>query len=223
MTIILIIITAFLYYITVIDQMIFSELSFTIIEIQTGLKIPLWLIPIFLIFFLHMSKLLTRKREEEPPPRRSVLPRQTGLSSIENPTERAELSAEWKNNILDQIQTLNLPSGASIETDPFKGVPLCLKLERTTPQATRRALEEFARFLSQIPIPPRIFIKLLDTIKTEVPPKNLVRGAFQKHLNISELAIVSQMDGIDIRFHKPDSLWENDPNLGFDIASQDFT
>ena len=144
-------------------------------------------------------------------------PKQTNIGTIQNPAERAQLSAEWKNDILDQIHATHLPNGASIETDPFKGIPISLRLERTTPQATRRALEEFGLFLSQIPTPPRIFIKLLDVIKTEVPPKNLVRGAFQKHLNINEMAITSQLDGIDIRFHKPDDLWENDANLGFDI------
>ena len=217
MAFLFIIISVFLYYITAIDQLLFSELSMSLMELQTTIKLPLWLVPLALGIMLQARKLMKRNQQEAALHNETSQPAKTTLNKVEDPVERAQLSASWKNDILDRIHAIKLPAGASIETDPFKGVPLGLKLERTTPQATRKALEEFSLLLSQLPIPPRVFIKLLDEMKTEVPPKNLVKGAFQKHLNVMELSIVSQMDGIDVRFHKPDPLWENDPNLGFDI------
>ena len=206
--------TAFLYYVTVINQLSFSPYSFWIIEQQTKIGIPIWYIPLGLAVLQFFSKLSAT-------PRAAVVPHQklrsTNINRARNPIERVQVSAQWKNEIGHQIQDLKLPKGAQIEIDPFKDVPLGLKLERTTPQATRRALETFALLLSQVPTPPRVFVKLIDIIKTEVPPKNLIRGALQKHLNCNELSITSQMDGVDIRFHHPNQIWEHDPNLGFDI------
>ena len=214
MSIFLLACTAFLYYITVIDQLSFSPYSFWIIEQQTTIGIPIWYIPLGLAvlqFFANMSntpKATTAKFQKSRP---------AMIRSAKNPIERVQISAEWKKEIIDQCHSLKLPTGAHIEIDPFKGVPIGLKLERTTPQATRRALEEFALLLSQIPTPPRAFVKLLDIMKIEVPTKNLVKGSLQKHLNCNELNLTSQMDGVDIRFHKPNQIWDADANLGFDI------
>ena len=221
MAIALIIISIFLYYITAIDQLALEALSLPLIELQTTIKIPVWLIPLGLGFILLAPKGKKKDPNAEDSSARAMenppSPQKTTVDAVENPVERAQISAEWKKNILDEIHALTLPAGAAIETDPFKGVPFGLRLERTTPQATRKALEEFALLISHIPTPPRVFIRLVDVIKTEVPPKNLVRGGFRKHLNVTALSITSQMDGIDIRFHQPDPLWENDPNLGIDV------
>lgn len=214
MSIFLLLCTAALYYITKIDQLLISDLSFWLIEQQTKIGVPLWYIPMalsVLLFFANMSN--TPKTTTAP----SQKSRPAMIRSAKNSIERVQLSAEWKNEIIDQCHSLKLPTGAHIEIDPFKGVPIGLKLERTTPQATRRALEEFALLLSQIPTPPRVFVKLLDIMKIEVPTKNLVKGSLQKHLNCNELSLTSQMDGVDIRFHKPNQIWDADANLGFDI------
>ena len=85
---------------------------------------------------------------------------------------------------------------------------------RTKYTATSQARHrKFAVFLTQIPLPQRIFFRFDDITKSGVPLQNIVRGGLQKHLNISEIKITSQRDGVDVQFVKPQEPWLSKPNL----------
>ena len=96
---------------------------------------------------------------------------------------------------------------------PKKNIPFTIYGERSTPQQAKRVIEEFAVFLTQIPLPQRIFFRFDDIMKSGVPLQNIVRGGLQKHLNISDVKITSQQDGVDVLFVKAQEPWISKPNL----------
>ena len=210
-----------LYYTMEVDQLLFSDASLWLMEQQTALGIKLWTIPIgLLVLFsgLHARTRSTQRRKEELNQLlRETVARNTQQQNHSSHAASLAINDEWRMDLVNRIRRLGMPMSASLEIDPFKGVPFGLRLERSTPETARRAIEEFALFIDSVPTPPRTFIRLVDIIDPGVPIKNFVRGGLQRYLNCKQLTITSQIDGIDIRFANADPVWEHDHNLNADV------
>jgi len=207
-----------LYYLTKVDIHSNVDLSFQLIEQQTTLGFPLWIagLPLIIIGGFVLSKrppqpvTATVLNQSTPnpvftPPEEPV--QDGGTLSVDNVDESAFL-ADWRVMMNAEIKGALLPSGASIVDTPTQGVQLGLVLNRTTPQATKQALHAFAEVLHKIPTPPRVRIELLDVMATGVPIKNIAMGGFGKFFAKQDFIITEQIDGLDIRFNRPDECWE---------------
>lgn len=209
-----------LYYLTKVDIHSNVEFSFQLIEQQTALGFPLWIVglPLIVIGGFVLSKrppspvTATVLNQNTPEPVASIFTppeepiQDGGKLSVDNLDESVFLS-DWRVLMNAEIKGALLPSGASIVDTPTQGVQLGLVLNRTTPQATKQALHAFAEILHKIPTPPRVRIELLDVMATGVPIKNMAMGGFGKFFAKQDFIITEQIDGLDIRFNRPDECW----------------
>ena len=141
----------------------------------------------------------------------------TEIDSEDESTEDAEDdptdSQSWKDVLKQEALALKLPFGAKIKTDPMKDVPFALRLERTTPQNTKIALDKFTQFLNKSPTPKRIIIEFSGIMDGGLPKQNLVKFACQKNLKNQSFIITTSLEGVDIRFQNHADDWGEHCNL----------
>ena len=216
--ILLSLITIALMYIQLIDQK--SEIFVRLLLYQSKIPIPLWLIFAFLSaisFVLHRKgkeKIETKSNSTNQDIKKTKVDSYISEQSETSDPENFSIDElEFVQMIEEKINDLHFPSSAKVLIDAQKNIPFTIHGERSTPQQAKRVIEEFAVFLTQIPLPQRIFFRFDDITKSGVPLQNIVRGGLQKHLNISEIKITSQRDGVDVQFVKPQEPWLSKPNL----------
>ena len=201
---------ALLYGVSEVDRR--SELALRLVELDGLLPLPSWVIALIVgvaiaVFGGKRSKkrqslaIEPHRREEPRPGNEDQQPPFPGGGR----PERIELQ--------EAADRLDLPRGASILIDRVKYVPFTLRLERTTPEGTRRSIDRFASFLAGIPAPRRASIYYIDVIDSGVPKQNQALGALRKYIPAGAIAVTSQKDRVDIQFNNPDSFWEESPNL----------
>jgi hypothetical protein len=218
------VISGMLYYFMNVDQQTYMDTSFWLIEEQTTLGFPLWLSGIALIglgIFLHRS---TKASAVESSPtilaEGSASQTQPSFSPPSEPSpdggtlsvdsvDESVFMDDWMLHVHSEIKGTLLPTGAQIVQTPTNGVQLGLILTRTTPQGTKQALHAMSEMLSKIPTPPRVRIELLDVMATGVPMKNIAIGGLSKFFAKQDFIITEQIDGLDIRFNRPDECWTN--------------
>ena len=179
--------------------------------------IILLVIGLGLIFFPKSKspkhyKPLSRPTRPEYAPSKEQSPESNESTSTTEPedesTEEEEVEEQsWKTQLKTQALNIELPRGAKIKVDPMKDVPFSLRLERTTPQNTKIALETFANFLNNAPTPKRILIEFVGTMDGGLPKQNLVKFAFQKGLKRQGYIVTTSIEGVDIRFQNASSEW----------------
>lgn len=202
-----------LYWIMHVDQTIATELTFSLIEQQTALGFPLWaggLILSILGFILPKpaanptpTVLHEGPNEFEVPP----TPVEDGGALAKDDIDESMFMEDWKLAVQSEVRATVLPSGAQIIDQPFNTVQLGLTLTRTTPQNSRLAMVAFAEMLAKIPTPPRVRITFVDIMATGIPLKNVAQGAFTQYFGKVDFILTEQIDGLEIRFNKPDERW----------------
>ncbi len=211
--------TGGLYYLLNIDQQTYMEISFQLIELQTGLGIPLWLLGLPAI---GLGAFYTFQYQSTPSPTvvATGVTEPTPFSPPEEPVQKGgRLSVDsidegvfmedWKVHVQSEMKSILLPSGATLVENPTDGVQIGLILTRTTPQGTKQACHALAEMLSKIPTPPRVRIELIDVMATGIPIKNVTMGGFTKFFAKKDFIITEQIDGLDIRFNNPDERWKS--------------
>ena len=203
------------YYLTKVDQQTWSDTTLALIEEQTTLGMDIHLLcGIFGVVCVALSFFLGTKASVQPrvisgtPENRHT--KQTIVEYPEKDTPRKSLPLEQPSNstflstedqdIIYLAKSIPFSPEAKIVQNPFQNVPFGLELCRSTPETTRRSVEQFAEFLSKIPNPTRAHIKLVDVMATGIPMKNIVQGALNKYLMHTKYILSAQIDGFDIRF-----------------------
>ena len=204
------------YILTSVDQRSNADLTFWLIEQQTTLGFPIWALglPLMAVGFV----LFKRKPTEVKPTVINTGTEQSVFSPPETPVEEggklakgnvdeSAFMSDWMLHVRSEIKGMILPTGAQIVESPTQGVQLGLILTRTTPQSSKQAFHATAEMLSKIPTPPRFRIELIDVMATGVPIKNMAIGGFSKFFAKQDFIITEQIDGLDIRFNRPDECW----------------
>ena len=211
-------ITIALMYVQLIDQK--SEMFVHLMLYQSKLPIPIWSLSvlistIFFMFYRNSNEQIETKHNSEIQPVKKIDKNSEISESLENSDDMNSLVDEMQfiQMIEEKIKELHFPASAKVVIDAKKNIPFTISGERSTPQQAKRVIEEFAIFLSQIPLPQRIFFQFDDILKSGVPLQNIVRGGLQKHLNILNIKITSQKDGVDVRFVNAQEPWISKPNL----------
>ena len=204
------------YILTNVDQRSNAEITFWLIEQQTTLGFPIWALGLPLMgigFFLFKRKSTETKSTvlntgTEPtvftPPDRPV---EDGGKLAKGNVDESAFMSDWMLHVRSEIKDMILPTGAQIVENPTQGVQLGLILTRTTPQSSKQAFHSTAEMLSKIPTPRRFRIELIDVMATGVPIKNMAIGGFSKFFAKQDFIITEQIDGLDIRFNRPDECW----------------
>ena len=217
-------------YVQHIDQK--SEIFVRLMMYQTKIPIPIWSIFFVLgsVFWFLGSKKSTEiqenknrneKEKKAPSSVNSVRTDSSGdlLGELQEDMPDVDIQdlpveeQEFITMIEEKIKNIHFPSSAKVLIDAKKNIPFTLYCYRSTPQQLKRNIEEFALFIKEIPRPHRMYFQFEQVIESGIPLQNIVRGALQKHINISELQITSQENGIDIRFTEPQEPWISKPNL----------
>ena len=164
------VVTIGLYWLTIVDQQTWFDISFMIIEKQTSLGFPLWLsglVPMALGWYIGQ-----KSSKYTPPPRvlnagPTPKPMQEipegGSLSVGSIDESAFMT-DWEVHLQSEANALNLPPGATITLQPFHNVQIGLTLRRTTPQNSRLAMVLLAELLSKTKTPPRVRITFIDIL-----------------------------------------------------------
>ena len=197
-----------------------SEEAVNFIEKQQelGLPVPIWMILLGLGLLFIIWGLRSRKVQGGLAP--VTIQQQAPSLSSKKKTVSNELYAgdDWREKVRSQVEAMDTPSGVSLHIDLIKNVPLTLRLDRTTPENTRRSLNNFATLLAQIPTPPRCQVIFANIITSGIPLKNQVQGSFRRVFRHQSMVISSQEDRVDIRFSQPDDRWKESGNLFTDFA-----
>ena len=208
------------YVLTNIDQRSKPEISMWLIETQTSLGFPIWILGLPLIVFGFVLFKRTTSRTSSSPP--TILNTGTTTTPVFTPPEepvvdggvlsKGELDesvfmADWMQHVRSEIKGMILPDGAQIVESPTQGVQLGLILTRTTPQSSKQALQATAQMISKIPTPHRFRVELIDVMATGIPMKKIAIGGFSKFFAKQDFIITEQIDGLDIRFNRPDDCW----------------
>ena len=193
------------------SQALFPDLLPWLIEKQTVIGFELW-IPFIFVGFSILIQTHRKQRQNKSTTQPNIPVPMFPEKATVGTAEKIYLE-NWREELVAKSNRLTLPMSTSIEIDPLNGVPLGLKLNRSTPGTSRRAIEEFAYFISTIPTPPRIYIFCIEIEDPGMPFKNLVKSALQKYINTTTLTITTQPDGVNITFSKPDECWKSNPNL----------
>ena len=205
-----------LYWVLNIDQNSYRNITFTLIEQQTTLGFPLWLLGgVMCVIGLLLpssqrpseSAIVLNDGLDSVEPRRETEPSQGGGKMASGTLDESMFMADWKIAVQSEIKATVLPSGAQIVDQPFNNVQLGLTLKRTTPQNSRLAMVAFAQMLSKIPTPHRVRITLIDVMATGIPLKNIAQGAFTQYFGKIDFILTEQIDGLEVRFNKPDERW----------------
>jgi len=122
----------------------------------------------------------------------------------------------WVSDVIDRARSLQWEQGARLQFDLGSGIPFGLQLTRTTPEVTRRSVEQFAAFLYTIPTPPRAKVRYIEAQTQNVPRHHTVRGALRRHFHQNDFHVVSQDAWVDILFHDSDPAWKERPFLFLD-------
>ena len=216
-----IVLSSTLYYLIKMDQQTYMDTSVWLIEQQSSMGFPLWASGLPLIglgiFFAKRSAVgtiqpkptvLTEGSEASIPFEPPIENVQDGGTLSVDSIDESVFMDDWMLHVHSEIKGTLLPTGAQIVQNPTNGVQFGLILSRTTPQGTKQALHAMAEMLSKIPTPPRIRIELLDVMATGVPMKNIAIGGFSKFFAKQDFIITEQIDGLDIRFNRPDDCWK---------------
>ena len=210
------------YVLTNIDQRSNAELSMWLIEQQTTIGIPVWIlgVPLMVLGFV----LFKRSSSTTPTPAPTVLNTGTTPTPVFTPPEapvveggilskgdvdESAFMSDWMQHVRSEIKGMILPDGAQIVENPTQGVQLGLILTRTTPQSSKQALQATAQMISKIPTPHRFRVELIDVMATGIPMKNIAIGGFSKFFAKQDFIITEQIDGLDIRFNRPDECWNS--------------
>ena len=208
------------YVLTNIDQQSNVEVSMWLIENQTALGFPIWMVglPCIVLGFV----LFKRTGSVAPTPAPTVLKTGSDTPAVFTPPEapvveggvlskgdidESAFVSDWMQHVRSEIQGMILPDGAQIVENPTQGVQLGLILTRTTPQGSKQALHATAEMLSKIPTPHRFRVELIDVMATGIPMKNIALGGLSKFFAKQDFIITEQIDGLDIRFNQPDDCW----------------
>ena len=208
------------YVLTNISQQSNPEVSLWLIEQQTTLGFPIWTVGIPLI---GLGFMMFKRQSHGTPPDRNVIhtgdnetvftPKPEivpeGGTLAKGSVDEAAFMSDWMLHVQSEIKAMILPNGAQIVENPTNGVQLGLVLTRTTPQGSKQALHATAEMLSKIPTPPRIRVELINVMATGVPIKNIAIGGLSKFFAKQDFIITEQIDGLDIRFNRPDDCWNN--------------
>lgn len=211
--------TSATYILINVSQQSNPEISLWLIEQQTTLGFPIWTvgIPMMVAGFVMFK----RQQNQSPHPAPTVIhsgsdentftpalePVVEGGTLAKGSVDESAFMSDWMLNVQSEIKAMILPNGAEIVENPTQGVQLGLVLTRTTPQGSKQALHATAEMLSKIPIPPRIRVELIDVMATGVPIKNIAIGGLSKFFAKQDFIITEQIDGLDIRFNRPDERW----------------
>ena len=205
---ILLVAGALLYAVSELDRR--SELALWIVELDSGLPLPSWMLALIggsVIKFLGRGRVPRSKSF-------AIEPQPENTSPVHAPRPLQDLDSSSKRmELREAADGLDLPRGASIVIDKVKNVPFTLRLERTTPEASRRSMDIFAAFLAGVPTPRRASVSYVDVMESGVPKQNQVMGALRKYIPAGAVNVTSQLESVDITFASPDSFWEKNANL----------
>ena len=194
---------------TNIDQQNNVDVSMWLIENQTALGFPIWMVglPCIVLGFV----LFKRTGSVTPTPAPTVL-KQAPIRLIFTPPEapvveggvlskgdidESAFVSDWMQHVRSEIQGMILPDGAQIVENPTQGVQLGLILTRTTPQGSKQALHATAEMLSKIPTPHRFRVEQIDVMATGITLKNMALGGLSKFFAKQDFIITEQIDGLE--------------------------
>ena len=210
-TVVLLLITAALYYLAEVDRMSVAAMWAVEWEGRLGVR-PWWITAAATVAALGAS-FVPGKSAPPPPPRRAT-PRTDGPIRVSGPRSTAPASVEPPSVVAQDIdeayaaaKRLCFGRGAKLRTDVQAGVPFTLVLDRGTPEQARRALETYAGFLASIPRPPRARVQLQDVEPGAVPWNRQVQGAMKPFFPLGSFQVVSQISWVDVVFDRPDEAW----------------
>lgn len=106
-----------------------------------------------------------------------------------------------------RARALEWEPGVSLLLDDVERVPFTLVLDRVTPERVRRAADAYARFLADIPLPPRARLRFRDCPPAEGPRHKQVLGVFRRHFAADGFHVVGQEESVDVLFKTPASCW----------------
>ena len=203
-------------YLSVADRK--SSLALNIVEVETNLGAPLWLILGGLaVASVALNKLTRRPRPEpasmtssgpasRPAPKRDPLPNSPSRASI-GPED------DWLQSIIDSAKNIDLPSGARMTHKPEGTTPFELFLEHAPPERCRRSVTAVAQWLATVPLPPRIRIHFKNCPEGGSPRHHQVAGAIASVMPRGSFKVTSGLDSVDVQFLHADPLWTSQPQL----------
>ena len=189
-----------------------SPLALTVVEWQTRSQLPIPLYVPFLVVGVvgvGMAVVQRLQRPAPPPPRRQ--PSSASALGQQAAVMPAPGDDRWVVDVLSRARAVPLDPGASLHFDVAAGVPIGLRLVQLTPEAERRSLEHFARYLSTIPTPPRVRVEVGGSTDRAAPQRirHQLHRALREVFPTDAPGVLLSGDQIDVVFSAPADCWRS--------------
>lgn len=183
-------------------------ISLTLVEWETSLGFPVYVLPAALAAWSLVGSLLKLGRGgAAPAPARDL--RQAPTRSLSRPAAPAApgSGADWYDEALRRAKALSLEPQGHLRLDEAMGLPFTLTLRNATVEQARRRLDAFAGFLAGIPTPPKARVYVESCPDIQIAPQHLVGAALKKHFAEDRFYLMVQGGGVDVVFSDPDPRW----------------
>jgi len=195
----LLLLTAGLVYLTQADRK--SPQALTVLELEGQLGFPLF-VPALLVAVAALGLTirgdLARRRSVVTPP---------GPAS--RPVGGTTRGPGWQSTISRQVDATLFEDGVQLVETGRPTDPYVLRLERVSPERSRRAILQFAELVAGMPTPPRVRIAFGEAPELGAPRHHLVAGAFSKFFDRTSFRVLRSGGEVDILFSDPDKRWRS--------------
>lgn len=177
-----------------------SPLALDLVELETGLGLPLYAPVGTLGVLLLIAGSATRRRPPAPPPAEAAPPSPAVI------TDGGD-DASWVPAVIQRAQALQWEPGAALVLDAAAGVPFELRLMGMPQAAEHRSLQQLARFLAEIPTPPRARVTFSGSTAPADSRHHRVRAALRSAGAPEVRQVLRQGDSVDVTFASSGPCW----------------
>jgi hypothetical protein len=186
-----------------------STLSLHLVEVEQQIGLPLPGI-LLLIGFAWLG--LAWRNSTLVNPTQTKRTSSSTKSGHTDATARVFITAEggtpeWGLQIQASAKSIKLPVGARMELNLDNKFPIILTLEQAPNERCKRAITQVAKWLSNIPTPPRLKIIFNHCPEGGSPRHHQVSGAFAQSHDRAHFKVVRHLNEVDILFSHPNPQW----------------
>ena len=190
-----------------------STLAVQLIEFRTAAGVPAWAVLAaagIASLVLRAQRYLTAQRRGTGRHGRQSAPFRTHAAAHQTSLADAK---DWLQETIDSAKNLDLPAGARLTHNSRGSFPFELHLEHAPPERCRRAVEQVALWLVNVPLPPRLRIHFHNCPEGGSPRHHQVAGSLSTAMDRAAFKVTKGLDSVDVLFLRPDPRWSSTPTV----------
>jgi len=190
-----------LWYLSEVDRL--STLAVTVVELEIRFGQKLWVLALVAAGVWGAVALgrAALARADRAPPRPAAAP------PAPRPTAPLPSTGDWYADARRRADALPLAPTGEIRVDEGWDVPFTLRIRQATVEQTRRRLDAFAGFLTEIPTPHKARVTIESSPDITIAHHHLVNAHLKRRFSADRYYVMEHGGSVDIVFAEPDPRW----------------